>query len=137
MKSIHCKIKGLAPYFFSKPTKDKTPKTEAQEIQVAKNRVYCNEHLFIPNRQIKGSMLGAISQILSLPLPIFVFALRHSNFQIFYSIVKDAIYCNSSGSSSVLFHHPFSIPKLDLFELSRSGFDLPVSPGYCLRCKGG
>lgn len=61
MQKIHCKIKGIAPYYFSKPTEDKTPKTETQEIQVAKNRVYCNEHLYAPSRQIRWCMISAIT----------------------------------------------------------------------------
>jgi len=56
------KVKGLTPYFFNKWTNDKTPKTVAQSIQVAKNRVYKNDQgLFIPGLQFKGSLIHAVS----------------------------------------------------------------------------
>ena len=61
MYKVSCEIKGIAPYFFSRPTQDKTPKGEAQEKKVALNRVYCNGHLHIPARQIKGTLLGAVT----------------------------------------------------------------------------
>ncbi len=60
MYKVKAEIKGIAPYFFSRPTQDKTPKGEAQEMKVAMNRVYCNGHLHIPARQIKGTILNAI-----------------------------------------------------------------------------
>ena len=63
MEKIQCRIKGVAPFYFSKPTKDKTPKTEAKEIEVAKNRVYCTEAgaLYAPSRQIRWCIISAIT----------------------------------------------------------------------------
>jgi len=60
MQTVKCEIKGLRPYFFSKPTEDKTPRTDAAAIKVAKNRVYFNGNLFAPSRQIKWSMITAV-----------------------------------------------------------------------------
>lgn len=61
MKTYRCKIKGIAPIVFSRPTKDGTPKTVDQEKKFALNKVYCNgKGLFVPNRVIKASMLKAI-----------------------------------------------------------------------------
>ena len=81
MQKTHVKIKGLSEYSFSKPTKDKTPKTEHAEVQVALNKVYCtgnigngfklqdwsgtydvpDGNLYIPNNQIKACILAAVS----------------------------------------------------------------------------
>lgn len=61
MYKVNYEIKGIAPYFFSRPTEDKTPKGKEAEIKVALNRVYCNGHLHIPARQIKGTILGAVT----------------------------------------------------------------------------
>jgi len=61
MYQVKSEIKGIAPYFFSRPTQDKTPKGEAQEKKVALNRVYCNGHLHIPARQIKGTIDSAVT----------------------------------------------------------------------------
>lgn len=56
---ISCEVNGLSPYFFSKPTKlKKTPKTEAQMKEAALANVYCNGHLYIPDRQILGVIKG-------------------------------------------------------------------------------
>lgn len=61
MKTAKVEIKGNAPYYFSKPTDDKTPKTAAQETKVAKNKVYANgAGLHIPSRQLRGAMIGAV-----------------------------------------------------------------------------
>ena len=56
-------IKGLTPYFFTKFSNDKTPKTKEQEIQVANNRVYKTDTglLFIPSRQIKKAIYNSAS----------------------------------------------------------------------------
>jgi hypothetical protein len=56
-------IKGLTPYFYTKFSNDKTPKTKEQEMQVANNRVYKTESglLFIPSRQIKKTILNSAS----------------------------------------------------------------------------
>lgn len=61
MYKVHCETKGITDYFFSRPTQDKTPKGDAQEKKVALNRVYCNGHLHIPARQVKGAILGAVT----------------------------------------------------------------------------
>jgi hypothetical protein len=57
------KIKGITPYFFTKFSNDKTPKTKEQEQQVANNRVYKTESglLFIPSRQIKKTIYNSAS----------------------------------------------------------------------------
>lgn len=56
-------IRGLTPYFFTKFSNDKTPKTKEEELKVANNRVYKTDdgHLFIPSRQIKKTILNSAS----------------------------------------------------------------------------
>ena len=63
MLTIDCTIKGIAPYFYSKPTKNKTPKTRKQEEEYARAQVYQfseGNGIYIPTRQIKGCMIHAI-----------------------------------------------------------------------------
>jgi hypothetical protein len=77
MQEVNVKVKGIAPYFFSKPTKDGTPKTPTQEKQVAYNRVYCTGELaksnglmkrdgnlyvpaYSPHNQIKGCIIKGV-----------------------------------------------------------------------------
>jgi len=62
MITATCEITGISNYVFSKPTQDTTPKSDADSIKVAKNRVYKNEKskkLFIPNSQIKATIFAA------------------------------------------------------------------------------
>jgi hypothetical protein len=56
-------IKGITPYFFTKFSNDKTPKTKEEEMKVANNRVYKTEdgNLFIPSRQIKKTIYNSAS----------------------------------------------------------------------------
>jgi len=60
MKYYKCTIKGNAPYYYTKPTKEeKVPKTEEQKKASALRKVYNNGGLLIPNRQIKRAMMEA------------------------------------------------------------------------------
>lgn len=62
MRKLDISVKGVVPYYYTKPTKDPVLKTEKDAKKVAINRCYSNgkNQLFIPQRQIFGALLNAV-----------------------------------------------------------------------------
>lgn len=63
MKKFIAELNGLSPYYFTRPTEDKTPKTIEDKIKVAKNRAYFDENfnVYAPGEQIRAVIKSGVT----------------------------------------------------------------------------